>query len=40
MFIQYNQIYNHWLPIIRTEFVPKVVVNPYGLAKICTAIYP
>ena len=26
--------------MVRTEFVPKVVVNPYGFARICTALFP
>ena len=35
-----NLGYIHWQPMIRTEFEPKVVVNPYEFARICTALFP
>ena len=30
----------HWLQMVRTDFVPKVLDNPYGFARICTALFP
>ena len=34
-----EQVLHHWQPMVRTEFVLKVVVNPYGFARICTGLF-